>query len=125
DASSRLSAGNRWVVFAGTGLGWRINKEGFMSGVDAVSDLKLRASIGKTGQQEVANNPYPYLSTYQVSNATAQYQFGNTFVPTYRPQAYAANLKWETTVQTDVGIDFGLFSNRLTGTVDLYQRQTD
>jgi TonB-linked SusC/RagA family outer membrane protein len=125
DASSRFSEENRWVVFPAAAVGWRINKEGFLSGLTAVSDLKLRGSIGRTGQQEVANNPYPYLPTYQVSNATAQYQFGNTFVPTYRPQAYAANLQWETTVQTDIGLDFGFFADRLTGSFDVYQRETD
>jgi TonB-linked SusC/RagA family outer membrane protein len=125
DASSRFSKENRWVIFPAAAVAWNINKEGFLSGSKAVSNLKLRASIGRTGQQEVANNPYPYLSTYQVSNATAQYQFGNSFYNTYRPQAYSANLKWETTVQTDVGLDFGLFGDRLTGTIDVYQRKTN
>lgn len=125
DASSRFSEKNRWVIFPAAALAWRISNEGFLSGSSVISDMKVRASMGKTGQQEVANNPYPYLSTYQVSNATAQYQFGNSFYPTYRPQAYAADLKWETTVQTDIGIDFGLFADRLTGTFDVYQRKTE
>jgi TonB-linked SusC/RagA family outer membrane protein len=125
DASSRFSEENRWVVFPAAALSWRINKEGFMSGATTVTDLKLRASIGKTGQQEVSGNPYPYLSTYQVSNATAQYQFGSAFYDTYRPQAYNADLRWETTVQTNIGIDFGFFSNRLTGTVDFYNKDTE
>jgi iron complex outermembrane receptor protein len=125
DASSRFSEENRWVIFPAAALGWRINKEGFLDGSTTVSDLKLRASIGKTGQQEVGGNAYPYLSTYQVSNATAQYQFGNTWIPTYRPQAYNANLQWETAVQTDIGLDFGFYNNRLTGTIDFYQRESE
>ncbi len=125
DASSRFSKENRWVIFPALALAWNIHKEGFLSGSKTISELKLRGSIGKTGQQEVANNPYPYLSTYQVSNATAQYQFGSNYYPTYRPQAYSADLKWETTVQTDVGVDFGLFGNRLSGTIDVYDRKTN
>jgi iron complex outermembrane receptor protein len=124
DASSRFAKQNRWVVFPAIGGAWRINKESFMEGAKFFSDLKVRASYGITGQQDVANNAYPYLSTYQVSNSTAQYQFGNTFYNTYRPQAYDANLKWETTAQTDIGIDFGIFNNRITGTVDYYQKET-
>jgi iron complex outermembrane receptor protein len=125
DASSRFSKDNRWIIFPAAAVAWNINKEGFLSSARSVTELKLRASIGKTGQQEVANNPYPYLSTYQVSNATAQYQFGNSFYNTYRPQAYSADLKWETTIQSDIGLDFGLFGNRLSGTIDVYRRNTN
>jgi hypothetical protein len=96
-----------------------------MAGATVISDLKLRGSYGITGQQDVApGNPYPYLSTYQKSTTTAQYQFGNSFYPTYRPQPYDANLRWETTAQADVGIDFGILNNKITGTVDYYQKNT-
>ena len=124
DASSRFSKENRWVVFPAAGLAWRINKESFLENAEAVNDLKIRASYGITGQQDVSgNNPYPYLSTYQLSSSTSRYQFGNSFSNTYRPQPYDANLKWETTAQADLGIDFGLFG-WITGTVDIYQRKT-
>jgi iron complex outermembrane receptor protein len=125
DASSRFSKQNQWVVFPAASAAWRVNKESFMAGVTFLSDLKLRGSYGITGQQDVSgNNPYPYLSTYQKSTTTAQYQFGPTFYPTYRPQPYDANLKWETTAQADVGIDFGILNNKITGTVDYYQKNT-
>jgi len=124
DASSRFSKDNRWVVFPAVGLGWHINKEAFLSGVSSLTDLKLRASYGVTGQQDVSNNPYPYLSTYQSSSSTSQYQFGNAFTNTYRPQPYDANLKWETTAQTDIGLDFDFLAGKLSGTIDVYQRKT-
>jgi TonB-linked SusC/RagA family outer membrane protein len=124
DASSRFSKQNRWVIFPAAGLAWRINKEAFLASSRVVNDLKLRASYGITGQQDVSgNNPYPYLSTYQLSSSTSQYQFGSQFINTYRPQPYDANLKWETTAQADLGVDFKLF-DRLTGTIDVYQRNT-
>src|SRR6185369_667320 len=104
--------------------GWRINKENFMQDIKVISELKLRASYGITGNQDVAG-AYPYLSIYQTSNAQAQYQFGNSFVNTYRPDAYDPDFKWETTKQTDIGIDFGILDNKITGTVDVYQKLTD
>jgi TonB-linked SusC/RagA family outer membrane protein len=126
DASSRFAKENRWVIFPAAAVGWRINKESFMQGAEFLSDLKLRASYGVTGQQDVnVQGAYPYLSTYQLSNSTAQYQFGNTFYNTYRPQAYDANLKWETTAQFDIGFDFGFLDNKITGTVDYFQRKTE
>ncbi len=124
DASSRFAKQNRFVVFPAIGGAWRINKESFMQGSKLFTELKLRGSYGITGQQDVANNAYPYLSTYQLSNATAQYQLGNSFVNTLRPQAYDANLKWETTAQTDIGLDFGILQDRITGTVDYFQKET-
>lgn len=124
DASSRFSKDNRWVVFPAVGLGWQAKDEAFLKEVKALSSLKVRASYGVTGQQDVTDTPYPYLATYQVSSATSMYQFGNTFYNTYRPQAYDPNLRWETTAQANVGVDFGFFEGRVSGTVDVYQRKT-
>ena len=61
-----------------------------------LNELKLRLSWGKAGQQDVIDNYYPYIPTYTGSTPGAYYQFGNTFYPTLRPDAYDANLKWET-----------------------------
>lgn len=124
DASSRFSSKNRWVIFPAAGLAWRVKQESFLENVNALSDLKIRASYGVTGQQDVSNNPYPYLSTYQQSSSNSQYQFGNAFFNTYRPQPYDADLKWETTAQTDIGVDFDILEGKLSGTVDFYQRKT-
>jgi iron complex outermembrane receptor protein len=57
-------------------------------------------------------------------SSTAQYQFGNAFISTFRPQPYNSNLKWEQTTTLNAGLDYGLFNNRLTGSVDLYKRTT-
>lgn len=125
DASSRFSEDNRWKIFPAAAIGWNISKESFLSPVKAITNLKLRASYGVTGNQDVTNIPYPYLSTYQLSSSTSQYQFGNTFYNTFRPQPYDADIRWETTTQFDVGIDFGLFNDRITGTIDFYKKDTD
>lgn len=125
DASSRFSEDNRWKIFPAAAIGWNISKEPFMADVKAISNLKLRASYGITGNQDVTNIPYPYLSTYQLSSSTSQYQFGNAFTNTYRPQPYDADIRWETTAQTDIGLDFGLFNDRITGTIDFYKKDTE
>lgn len=125
DASSRFSEENRWKIFPAVAAGWNISKESFLQDAKVVSDLKLRASYGVTGNQDVTNVAYPYLSTYQISSSTSQYQFGNSFYNTYRPQPYDANIRWETTTQLDVGVDFGLMKNRLTGTIDYYRKEVD
>ncbi len=123
DASSRFSKQNRWQIFPSVALGWKINKESFFTS-QVVSDLKMRASYGVTGNQDVGGT-YPYLPLYQLSNAQAQYQFGNSFVNTWRPNPYDPNFKWETTKQADVGFDFGFLSNRITGAVDVYWKQAE
>ena len=85
--------------------------------------MKLRAGWGITGQQDGIGY-YTYLPVYSRSNATAQYQFGSTFFSFLRPGAYDANLKWETTTTTNIGLDFGFLNNRITGSVDVYQKKT-
>lgn len=128
DASSRFASQNRWQVFPAAAVGWRINKEDFMQDLKVVSDLKLRGSYGITGNQAIStgaqNSSYPYLPIYTVGTTAAQYSFGGSPVVTVTPQAYDPNIKWETTAQSDIGLDFGFLNNRITGTVDVYQKNT-
>ena len=129
DASSRFTKQNQWHVFPSAAIGWKINKEQFMQNLNFISDLKLRASWGVTGNQAIGglatqNGSYPYLSVYQQGTPPNQYGFGSGYVLTQRPQAYDANIKWETTAQTDIGLDFGILKDRITGTVDVYQKNT-
>ena len=122
DGSSRFSEQNRWG-HSGASVGWKISNEDFMDN-SFFSNLKLRAGWGVTGQQEIGPN-YGYLGIYTPGQAGALVQFGDTFVNTLRPEEYDADLKWEETTQMNVALDFGLFNNRLTGSIDLYQRETD
>jgi iron complex outermembrane receptor protein len=123
DGSSRFSSANRWGLFPAAALAWKIKDESFMKGVTVLSDLKLRLGWGVTGQQDIGND-YPYLPVYRESTATAQYQFGNAFYKTLRPNPYDANIKWESTTTYNVGLDFGFLKNRITGTIDAYKRDT-
>ncbi|MDP2336024.1 MAG: TonB-dependent receptor [Bacteroidota bacterium] len=123
DGSSRFAKANRWGLFPAAALAWKIKDESFLKNVSAVSDLKLRLGWGITGQQDIGND-YPYLPVYRTSTATAQYQFGNTFYNTLRPNPYDANIKCEQTATYNIGLDFGFMKNRITGTIDAYQRDT-
>ncbi len=124
DGSSRFSKDNRWGLFPAAAFAWKINEENFMKNVSVVSDLKLRLGWGITGQQDIGND-YPYMAVYRGSTPTAQYQFGNTFVNTLRPNPYDANIKWEETTTNNIGLDFGFLKNRITGTIDVYKRVTN
>ena len=122
DGSSRFSKENRWGTFPSVALAWRISEEGFLKEIKALSNLKLRLGYGITGQQEIGD--YEYLSRYALSDYTAQYQLGNLFYQGWRPSGYDSNRKWEETATSNIGIDFGLFKNRLSGTIELYHKDT-
>lgn len=123
DGSSRFSADNRWGLFPAAAFAWKMKDESFLKSVDAISDMKFRLGWGVTGQQDIGND-FPYLPVYRESTATAQYQFGNAYFKTLRPNPYDANIKWEETTTLNVGVDFGFLKNRITGSVDVYKRET-
>lgn len=126
DGSSRFYNGttdNLWGTFSAVSGAWKINEEAFLKDSNMISTLKLRAGYGTTGQQEVGGM-YPAFARYNLSNETAQYQFGNTFYQMYRPEQNNPDLTWETTTTKNAGLDFGFLKNRITGSVDVYQKDT-
>lgn len=123
DGSSRFGPGNEWGTFPSVSVGWRISEEPFMQGLASLSDLKLRASWGKTGNQAFAN--YQHYTTYLVGDQQTQAQFGDDFITTIRPSAADPNIKWEETNSYDIGVDFGLLDQRLTGAIDWYIKDTE
>ncbi len=122
DGSSRFGPDKAWGTFPSVAFAWRLSRESFMSGVGALSDLKLRVSRASTGNQAFGN--YQQYSTYTVGDGQTQVQFGNTFVSTIRPSAVDPNIGWEETRATNVGLDFGLWNDRITGTIDWYDKTT-
>ena len=98
DGTSRFNKDNRWGTFPSVALAWRVSEEAFLKDNTVLSNLKLRASYGVTGQQDGIGN-YNYLPVYTYSQTGAEVQFGNQFINTYRPEAYVSDLKWETTTQ--------------------------
>jgi iron complex outermembrane receptor protein len=123
DGSSRFGPKYRWGVFPGGAFTWRVSQESFLRDVSWLSDLKLRLSYGVTGNQDGIPY-YSYLNYYSLSGNTSRTNFGNNFYNFYTPSAYAADLKWEQTATSDVGMDFGFLNNRVTGSVDYYYKKT-
>ncbi|TAF98057.1 MAG: TonB-dependent receptor, partial [Bacteroidetes bacterium] len=123
DGSSRFAKENRWGNFPSAAVAYRLKEENFLKNVKAVNDLKLRASFGITGQQDGIGN-YSYLGNYGLSSNQSMYQFGNTFFNMWAPFGFNANLRWEQTEMFNAGVDFALFDNRVTGSVEYYNRNT-
>ena len=118
DGSSRFGANNKYGYFPSFALGWKLAEEDFIP--EVFSELKLRASWGVTGNQEIGN--YASLSTYQ-AGGTAILD-GNTYVGTVPSRIANPDLKWETTAQTNIGIDYGFFRGRITGSLDYFYKKT-
>ncbi len=120
DGSSRFNPSNRWGTFPSASVGWRVSEEAFMQGIRAISDLKVRASYGITGNQEFPN--YQFLPT--LTNV-ANYVFGGQVVTGVTiKDAFNPNIRWEQTAQTDIGLDLGLFDNRVVLTTDYFIKRT-
>ena len=124
DGTSRFSKDNRWGTFPSVALGWTLTNEPFMKEQKVLSNFKLRASYGVTGQQDGIGN-YNYLPVYTLSTNGAQALMNGRYIYTYRPDSYVSDLKWETTKSWNFGIDFGFLDGRLTGSVDYYTRKTE
>ncbi len=125
DGSSRFAKENRWGLFPSAALAWKVNQEDFLKDVQALSDLKVRLGYGITGQQNITDNDYPYLSRYQYSESGANYMFGNQVIQLIRPLGFDPKLKWEETTTYNAGLDFGFLNGRITGSIDGYMRKTD
>ena len=123
DASSRFSKDTRWGTFPSVALGWTLTEEPWLKNQKVLSNLKLRASYGVTGQQEGIGN-YNYLPVYTYSVTGAEAFINGQYINTYRPEAYVENLKWETTTSWNFGLDFGFLDGRIGGAIDFYTRKT-
>jgi TonB-linked SusC/RagA family outer membrane protein len=122
DGSSRFGPGNQWGTFPSVALAWRISQEPFMRGFGALSELKLRASWARTGNQAIGD--YLQYPTYTYSDAQTKVLFGNTLVTTIRPSAVDQFIHWEKTSAYNAGVDFGFSNQRFSGSIDWYTKNT-
>ncbi|REA63036.1 SusC/RagA family TonB-linked outer membrane protein [Dyadobacter luteus] len=119
DGSSKFGANNKWAFFPSVAVGYKISEESFIQNIDAISNLKIRASYGKTGNQNIDN--YRSLARLSVYN----YDLNGSLVSGLAPNNIAnPDLRWETTATTDFGIDLDLFGNRLNFVADYYYKKT-
>ncbi len=137
DGSSRFGRNNRYGTFPSVSLGWRISEESFMKGLDWLDNLKLRASWGQTGNQEISNiarytifesnygeagfGGQSYGTSYDIAGTNGGQTLPSGFK---RNQLGNDNLKWETTTQTNLGVDFGMLRNALYGSFEWYYKKT-
>lgn len=120
DGSSRFSNSNRWGMFPSVALAWNLLNENFMEETRSLmSSLKLRLGYGVTGQQEIGD--YMYIANYLFSSNPNSSYLGNGLL---KPQGYSPDLRWEQTSTYNVAVDFGFFNNRLTGSIEYYQKHT-
>lgn len=122
DGSSKFGPDRQWGVFPAAAFAWRLSEEPFFQRFGSLSDLKFRLSWGVNGNQ--AFNNYQYVSSYDLSNGQALTQFGSTFYTMIRPSAADPAIHWERTASTNAGLDYGFWANRVTGTVDVYNKKT-
>ena len=120
DGSSRFSKNNRWGTFPSVAFAWTVLNEPWMEPArEVLSNLKLRLGYGVTGQQEIGD--YLFLATYSLgTNPTGQYLDSYLL----KPNGYSPDLKWEETATYNLGIDFGFLNNRITGTIEYYDKRT-
>jgi TonB-dependent starch-binding outer membrane protein SusC len=122
DASSKLNPNDRWGYFPSLAAAWNIHKEDFMK--DGIfNELKLRVGYGEVGNVNGLGD-YNFLTRYTGSQSTADYQFGNSFYQTFRPEPINEDLRWEVGRTYNVGLDYGLFDRRITGSVNVYLKET-
>lgn len=121
DGTSKFAAGNHWGYFPSVAVGWNITREAFMADQKLFNNLKIRGSYGKVGNDQIGSNTYLNIATIN-----APYFFGQTPVQNYGisfTQLPDPNVKWETTKEYDLGVDFTLLNNRLSGEVDYYHKE--
>ena len=125
DGSSKFAKDHRWGFFPSGAFAWNVAQEPFMKDVHVVDALKLRLSVGVTGQQDGIGD-YVHMARYNMSNNPSyQYNMGvDGFLNMLTPQAYDPMIRWETTTTYNVGIDYGFFKNRLSGSIDAYIADT-
>ena len=125
DGSSKFAKDYRWGFFPSGAFAWNIAQEPFMKPHKAVSTLKLRLSAGMTGQQDGIGD-YVHLARYNItSNPSYLYNMGNSdYVYPVTPLAYDPTIRWETTITYNIGIDYGFFNDRLSGSIDAYLADT-
>jgi TonB-linked SusC/RagA family outer membrane protein len=122
DGSSKFATGHKWGYFPAASIGWRIKEEGFMKDINAISELKFRLGYGELGNNGGIGN-YAWKA---VINSNTDYVFNNAIANgSYFDALDNLNLQWETSKMTNVGIDFGMFGNKLTLTAEYFDKNTD
>ncbi len=122
DGTSRFSKENRWGNFAGAAFAWNIAEESFLKESNTFSTLKLRVGYGTTGQQDISAS-YDYLRRVTLGTIQTQYVFGGVVYSAARPEGYNQNIKWEELSEMNIGLDYGFFNNRISGSINYFDKE--
>ncbi len=119
DGTSRFSPEERWGLFPAAAAAVKVieNENQYFD------RLKVRLGWGITGQQDIGDD-YAYLARYQLGQSNVQYQFGEEFIQTYRPNGYDGAIRWEETTNLNLGVDYSIIKDRISGSIELYRRDT-
>lgn len=120
DGTSRFSEENRWGNFGGASFAWRASDEDFLKDSKTISELKFRVGYGVTGQQELPGTNDLFLQSYRFGNPNSQFLFGGNVIRSTIPSVVNPDLKWEEVYGFEAGIDYGLFDNKVTGSVTYF-----
>jgi len=123
DGTSRFSKENRWGNFMGGAFAWNIAEESFLKDNETLSSLKLRVGYGTTGQQDISAQ-YDYLRRVTLGTVNTQYVFNGVVYRTARPEGYNPNIKWEELAEMNIGVDFGFLNERITGTINYFDKKS-
>lgn len=119
DGSNKFGENNRYGFFPSAAIAWRIKQENFLKNIKPISDLKLRLSYGQTGNSNIGNNAFEYYTA-----AWKEYVFGNAVsTGTGKSQLGNPNLKWETVTEFNLGVDFGFFDQRFSGSFEYFSKE--
>jgi hypothetical protein len=127
DGSSRFGQNSKWAYFPGVSAGWTITQEPFMEKLPWIREMKIRADYGETGNQNAINN-YQSLARYQTGNGTtpSQYMYNGSYIQVWGPaNNINPDLRWEKLKNWNIGLDFGLFNNKISGVINYYNRKAE
>ncbi|MFD0990990.1 SusC/RagA family TonB-linked outer membrane protein [Mariniflexile jejuense] len=124
DGTSRFSENNRWGNFPAAAFAWNISDEDFLKNNTTISSLKLRVGYGITGQQDISGNNDIFLNRYRGGDQNSQYQFGNQVIESLIASEINPDLKWEETSTLEFGLDYGLFNNKVSGSLNFFQKNS-
>ncbi|MHC0444016.1 SusC/RagA family TonB-linked outer membrane protein [Flavobacterium sp. 3-218] len=123
DGTSRFSKENRWGNFAGGAFAWNLAEEAFLKDNQTLSSLKLRVGYGTTGQQDIPP-AYDFLRRVTFGTLNTQYMFDGVIYRAARPEGYNEDIKWEDLAEMNIGVDFGFFNERLTGSINYFDKKS-
>ncbi|MCK8524063.1 SusC/RagA family TonB-linked outer membrane protein [Aquimarina sp. D1M17] len=124
DGSSRFGENNRWGNFAAASFGWQISDENFLKNSNTLSNLRLRLGYGITGQQDISA-PFDYIERYGGSGPNTQYILNGQVVNIVQPQFRNEEIEWEKITEYNIGLDYGFFNDRISGSVDIFRKESD